>query len=133
MSVDDAFTHARGQLEYLNDFSNKSLLEKVMLNAQRSGLLSPFVSTSRSRDVARSFALYGGPPGFILTIEGPESAFYDFNAIRERHGIPHPSEFEWLEELGIPLQIDAPFRIVDAEEVHEVVERKRSILRRRKK
>lgn len=131
--MDDALIHARCQLEYLNDFSNKSLLEKVMLNAQRSGLLSPFVSTSRSRDIARSFALSEGPPGFILTIEGPEDAFYDFNTIRDRYGIPHPTEFKWLEELGIPLQVDTPFSIVDVEEIRGVIERKRRILRRRKR
>lgn len=131
-SLDDAIKHARGQLVYLNDFNNRGLLERVMLSAQTSGAFSPFVSTSRRREVARSFALSSGTPGFILTIEGPQDAFYDFNRIRDTYGIPHPTEFQWLEELGIPLQVDAPLSIVQVEEVTDVVEVKKVVYRKHK-
>jgi hypothetical protein len=118
---------------YLNDFDNKSILERAMLNAQRSGVFSPFVSTSSSRDVARSFALAEGTPGFILTIEAPQDQFYDFNEIRKINGIPDPSEFVWLKELGIPLKLDAPFRVVKVEKIEAVKERKRTVRRAQKR
>lgn len=106
MKLSDALAQGKSQLLLLNDFINKSILDRAMLHAQTSGIFSPFVSTSRLRHVARSFALGKGLPAFILKIEGPEDAFYDFNKIRDTHGIPHPPEFKWLEELGIPLQIE---------------------------
>ena len=123
----DAIANAKRQMTYLNDFSNRALLEGVMLQAQRSGAFSPFVSTSKHRHVARSFALSGGSPGFILTIQGPQNAFYDFNKIRENCGIPPPPEFEWLAELGIPLQIRAPFAVIQVDEVRDVVEVKTKV------
>jgi hypothetical protein len=129
----EAFAYAEGLLVYLNDFDNKSVLERVMLSAQRSGVFSPFVSTSHNRDVARSFALGGHSPGFLLTIEGPEDAFYDFNKIRNICGIPPPSEFEWLEELGIPLKVDVPFRITKVERIQSVVERKTTVYKKRRR
>jgi hypothetical protein len=104
-----------------------------MLNAQRSGVFSPFVSTSSSRDVARSFALDGHTPGFILTIEGPEDQLYDFHKIRDMNGIPHPSEFMWLKEFGIPLQIDAPFRVTKIEKIQSIIERKTRVRRKAKR
>jgi len=131
-SLNDAIDHAKQHLLFFNDFSNRSLLEGVMIMAQRSGAFSPFVSTSRRREVARSFALSGGSSGFILTIEGPEDAFYDFNRIRDTYGIPHPTEFEWLEELGIPLEIGPPLKVIRVDEVHEVVEVKTKLYATRK-
>jgi hypothetical protein len=104
-----------------------------MLNAQRSGVFSPFVSTSSNRNVARSFALDGNTPGFILTIEGPEDRLYDFRQIREMNRIPHPSEFMWLNEFGIPLQIEAPFTVTKVEEIQSIMERKRRVRRKAKR
>ncbi len=132
MNLSEAITHAKSQLILLNDFINKSILERVMLNAQTSGIFSPFVSTSKRRDVARSFALKEGLPGFVLKIEGPVDAFYDFNKIRDINGIPQPTEFAWLEELGIPLQIESPFEIVEVDEIKGVVERKKRVYRKHK-
>ena len=132
-SAREARIYSQGLLAQLNDFSNRSLLEKVMLSAQRSGLLSPFVSTSLKRDVARSFALAGGSPGFILTIQGPEEEFYKFNQIREDYGIPHPSEFYWLDELGIPLKVKRPFEIVEVDKVLGVTENKVGIYKKGRK
>lgn len=123
-TVADAFTHAKGLLAYLSDFSNRSFLQNSMLQAQRSGIYSPLVSTSRNRSVARSFALNEGRPGYILTIEGPEDAFYDFNKIRDDNGLPHPTEYRWLEEMGIPLELKAPFEIISVDQIHGVTENK---------
>lgn len=130
--MSDAIAQARNLLVLLSDFSNKSILERAMLQAQTSGIFSPFVSTSRSRSVARSFVENKGLPGFILRIEGPEDAFYDFNRIRDTYGIPPPTEFEWLKELGVPLQIETPFVVAEVDEVLGVVERKKRIYKRRK-
>jgi hypothetical protein len=132
LTLADAIAHARSQLLLLNDFVNRSILERAMLQAQTSGIFSPFVSTSRSRNVARSFVLGKGLPGFILKIEGPEDAFYDFNKIRDTYDIPPPTEFEWLEELGVPLQIESPLAIVEVDELTGVVERKKRVYKMRK-
>ena len=129
----ESFNYAEGLLTYLRDFSNKTILEQAMLNAQRSGVFNPFVSTSRDRSVARSFALAGNNPGFILTIEGPESEFYDFNKIRKINGIPHPVEFAWLNELGIPLRLDTPFRVIHVERIRGITEKKKTIERKRRR
>lgn len=129
----ESFSYAEGLLTYLRDFSNKSILEQAMLNAQRSGVFSPFISTTKDRAVARSFALAGNNPGYILTIEGPESEFYDFNKIRSHNRIPAPPEFAWLKELGIPLRLEDPFHVVSVEKIRAVVEQKKTIHRRRKR
>jgi hypothetical protein len=84
----------------------------ALYQAQALGASSPFVSASRSRDVALSFALEGGTPGYCVVIIAPVSEFYDYNAIREAHQIPHRPEFRWLEEVGIPLEVRRPFEIV---------------------
>jgi hypothetical protein len=124
--------HAKNQLEVLKDFTNKSVLERAMQQAQTSGIFSPFVSSSRHRYVARSFALDRGSPGFIIKIQGPEDAFYDFNKVRDACGIPHPTEFLWLGELGIPFEIGSPFVIVEVDEITDVVERKNRVYKGRK-
>lgn len=129
----ESFNYAEGLLTYLRDFGNKSILEQAMLNAQRSGVFSPFVSTTKDRSVARSFALAGNNPGYILTIEGPESEFYDFNKIRLLNRIPAPLEFVWLKELGIPLKLEDPFHVVHVEKIRTVVEKKKTIQRKRKR
>jgi hypothetical protein len=122
-NLDEAVNYANGLLVLLFDLSNRTLLSDAMLQAQRSGLFSPFVSTSRRREVALSFALYKGTPGFILTIEGPEDKFYDFEKIRADNKLPQPSEYEWMEEMGIPLGIDPPFEVVSVDYVTGIIEK----------
>jgi hypothetical protein len=100
-------------LKQLTDPSpDRVVLNMAMYQAQALGASSPFVSASRSRDVALSFALEGGTPGYCVAIEAPISAFFDFNAVREANLIPHRPEFRWLDEVGIPLEIRKPFQIV---------------------
>lgn len=121
-SINEATDYANGLLMQLNDFYNLPLLNIAMYNAQVSGYLSPFVSTSRNRNIARSFAISDGNPGFILTIRGPEDIFYDFNKIREKVNIPHRPEFQWLEELGIPIMMQPPFELLKVEKVFDLKE-----------
>ncbi|MEK6286447.1 MAG: hypothetical protein AABO57_11950 [Acidobacteriota bacterium] len=128
----EARSFARGLLELLTDYSNPSLLNLAMYQAQVSGKQNPFVSTSPSRDIARSFALSRGTPGYIVTIQVPIDEFYDFNKVRSTYGIPQRPEFEWLEELGIPLQIASPFEIIRVDRVTGVVEHKTTIYKKKK-
>jgi hypothetical protein len=117
-SLAEAEVHARGLLNMLNDPSpDRIVLSEALYQAQALGASSPFVSTSRKRDVALSFALEGGSPGYCVAITGPAADYFDFNAIRERFGIPHRAEFRWLEELGIPIEVASPFAIARVEYV----------------
>lgn len=126
----EAVAYAKGLLVPMFDFSNRSFLLIAMLQAQRSGIYSPLVSTSRKRDVARSFALGKGGAGYILTIEGPEDGFYDFEKIRNDNGLPQPTEYQWLAEMGIPLELGPPFEIVRVEKVSALVEKKVIVYRK---
>lgn len=122
-----AFRHAEGLLEKLTDFSNLTILSESMMQAQQSGYSSPFVSTSLSREVARSFAVQNDKPGFVLTIQGPEGYFYDFNGFREIYEIPQPSTFEWLKEYGIPFQIFPPFEVVRVDRITKIKEERKQV------
>jgi hypothetical protein len=120
-SLRDARAHARGLLRQLMDPApDRVVLSMALYQAQALGASSPFVSTSRKRSVALSFALDGGTSGYCIQIVGPSSEFFDFNAVRERHQIPHRPEFRWLEELGIPLEVRAPFKVVRVDLVKRI-------------
>lgn len=126
----EAITYAKGLLVPMLDFSNRSFLLIAMLQAQRSGIYSPLVSTSRKRDVALSFARAKGGTGYVLTIEGPEDKFYDFEKIRNDNGLPQPTEYQWLAEMGIPLEIASPFEIVRVDRVSDLAEKKITVYRK---
>ena len=117
-----AFGYAEGLLERLTDFSNLTILEEAAYQAQQTGYCNPFVSTTLMRDVARSFTVHDGKPGFLLTIQGPEGYFYDFNGFREHYGIPRPSTFGWLQEFGIPFQILPPFELARVDKIVNIRE-----------
>lgn len=119
---EDSLAYAQVLWDHCSNFADLTVLAMAMMHAQESGLSSPFVSTSRSRHVARSFALQGGTAGFIVSIIGPEDAFYDFNAIRQAHHVPHPPQYRWLEELGIPFEVASPFEVVRVDKVNGVDE-----------
>jgi hypothetical protein len=114
-SVLEAQAYAQGLMGPLTDFTNKTVLALALRNAQTSGIWSPFVSTSTDRQVALSFALADGKAGYCLTIEGPADRFYDFNEVRQTNGIPHEPVFHWLNELGIALEVQDPFRVLRAD------------------
>lgn len=126
----DAVAYAKGLLVPMLDFSDRRYLHIAMMQAQRTGIYSPLVSTSRRREVARSFALLETGTGFVVTIEGPEDQFYDFAKIRKDNGLPQTSEFEWMEEMGIPLEVAPPFEIVRVDKVSAVVEKKVNVYRK---
>jgi hypothetical protein len=126
----EAIIYAEGLLVPLLDFSDRRYLHSAMLQAQRTGIYSPLVSTSRKREVARSFALSETGTGYIVTIEGPEDRFYDFNKIRNDNGLPQTSEHEWMQEMGIPLEVALPFEIVSVDKVSAVVEKKVTVYRK---
>lgn len=130
---DKAYHYAEGLLEKLTDFSNLTVLSEVMIHAQSSGYSSPFISTSLSRDVARSFATQDGRPGYILTIQGPEGYFYDFNGFRDLFNIPQPSPFEWLKEFGIPFQIIPPFELVRVDRISKIKEESKRVFSKAKR
>lgn len=121
-SIADAITHVEGLLTLLTDFRNKTILNISLYNAQVSGYLSPFVSATRYRNVARSFAIGNDGGGFVLTIRGPQEFFYDFNMVRDKCRIPHRPEFMWLGEMGIPIQLDEKLELVQVDQVYGVEE-----------
>jgi len=107
-----AISYTQTLLEQMTDFANPSILNTVMQRAQETGIWNPFVSASKRREVAQSFALGDGSPGYIVAIHGPQSMFYDFNLIREKCALPRSITFYWLEEMGIPFQIQPPFEVI---------------------
>lgn len=123
----EAIEYAKGLNELLNDFVNHEILNIALYNAQVTGLYNPFLSTSRNRTAAESFA---GTPGFLLTICGPEDNFFDFNKVRENNHIPHRPEFKWLEEMGIPIKLESPFKLMKVEEILNEHEEPRCVYER---
>ena len=128
-SIEESIFYAKGLLVQLNDFENLPLLDKSMNNAQTSGVFSPFISTTPTRGTARSFAMNDGNSGYILTIEGPVDAFYDFNRIREINNIPRSTEFYWMKEMGIPLEIEPPFKLIQVDQIFDVLEEKKCLFK----
>lgn len=120
-SFEEALAYVDGLIENVTEFDKRYLLQRSLENAQSQGLFNPFVSTSPSRRVARGFALDArssyGNFGYILTIQAPRNLFYDFNTVRSTYGIPHPDEFSWMEEMGIPIQISEPYEIIQVDYV----------------
>jgi hypothetical protein len=123
-SLEEAICYAKGLMVTLNDFDNLYLLNKSIQNAQSCSDLSPFVSTSPIRDVARQFSKNDGGSGYILTIKGPESAFYNFNKIRKDNNLPRSREFDWMNEMGIPFELRPPFKLVQVDQILNVSEEK---------
>lgn len=123
-SLEESIFYAKGLLIQLNDFENLPLLDKSMNNAQTLGAFSPFVSTTPNRQTARSFALENGNPGYVLTIEGPLDAFYDFNRIREKNNLPRNPVSHWMNEMGIPLEIKPPFKVINVDYIKDEKENK---------
>lgn len=116
-SIKEALAYAEALYVELTDYSDKDFLERAMISAQASGYLNPFVSVSQKRSVAQEFALKQQSPGYILTIVGPEEKFYDFHKIRSLNGLPHPREFDWMYEKGIPFEVKEPFRIIKVDKI----------------
>lgn len=128
--LNKAIAYAEGLLEMLTNFHDAELLSLALYNAQVTGINSPFISVSKSREVARQFALGDSQPGYILTIKGPEGCFYDFESVRSKLNIPPRPEFTWMEELGIPLLVTTPFEIVQVDKVSGVKEDTDMLFRR---
>lgn len=108
--------------ESLTDYSDLFLLQRALDDAQTTSIKSPFISTTKIRDVARSFALNAKGQGYIYTIEGPENDLYDFNKVRQINNLPAHKTFNWMEELGIKFEITKPFEVVRIERIIEVKE-----------
>lgn len=89
-------------------------LEDQLLFAQQAAYQNPYVSCSRQRSVAQSFALHGDTPGYILTISGDDSVGVDFQDVRQRFGL-FGDTVDYLAEYGIPRSIIPPFQIVEVE------------------
>lgn len=128
-SIEESIVHAKGLLVQLNDFENLPLLDKSMYNAQTFGAFSPFVSTTLDRKTAINFALENDNPGYILTIKGPEDAFYNFNRIREIHNLPKSPVSHWMKEMGIPLEIELPFKVIQVDHITGQEEKKECVFK----
>jgi hypothetical protein len=121
-SIDQALNKAQTFLEDLITPIDKFMLQSALDDAQKTSFKSPFISTTPYRHIARSFALNRGTTGFIYTIEGPDDAFFDFNSVRIKNNFPPHKTFEWMNELGIPLELKLPFEIIQIEEISEIIE-----------
>ena len=82
-----------------------------MINAQQYAFNNPFVSSSLSYSVARSFASAGDTEGYILTIDGPWHSGIDFEFLRNLLGL-YAGAFDYLQEYGLPERLQAPFTLV---------------------
>jgi hypothetical protein len=91
-------------------------LENQLLTSQAIAFQNPFVSCTKSRAAALSFALAGDTPGVLLEITGDAAAGVDFEDLRRRLGMWSDS-FDYLQEFGIPLRIESPFSVTAAYEV----------------
>jgi len=121
-TCEEALTYVKHLLEFLMDFSDKFNLQEALNNAQQTSIKSPFISTSMKRSVARTFATEKTGEGYIYTISGPSSEFYDFNKVRQDNGLPFHKTYHWMEELGIPIKVDNSFIIEKIEKIKEVKE-----------
>lgn len=130
-TIEDSRLYAQGLFLKLTDFTNRSVLNIAMHDAQSSGFWSPFVSVTTKYEVARSFATNSTGVGYVLTLEGPEDEFYDFQKIRQLHGVPPRPEFEWLSELGIPMELGPPFELIRVEQVSQNSSRKHCIFKKK--
>jgi hypothetical protein len=120
-SLNQAMARASFLYERLTDTNDRYLLEKAMFDAQDSGHLSPFISTSEIQSVALQFATKSGRgPGYLVTITGPKEKFYDFAKVREANNIPHPSSYRWMEEKGIPYEIKCPFKVIKVDKINSI-------------
>ena len=93
---------------------SRNRLEDLLLTAQRSAFENPFVSCSFSYAVARGFANAGDTAGYIVTIEGPWYIGLDFEFLRAMFGLYGDAD-DYLQEFGIPEQLQPPFSIVKVE------------------
>ncbi|PKB64155.1 MAG: hypothetical protein BZY80_03560 [SAR202 cluster bacterium Io17-Chloro-G2] len=96
--------------------ASKKRLEGMLLNAQRFAFQNPFVSTSFSYSVARSFATAGDTPGYVLTIEGPWYHGIDFEFQRRLFGL-YGNAFDYLQEFGVPNNLFPPYTVVASQSV----------------
>ena len=96
------------------DLDSQKRLEGLLLNAQRFAFQSPFVSTSFSYSVARSFATAGDAAGFVLTIEGPWYHGIDFEFQRNLFGL-YGEAFDYLQEFGVPTSLQPLYTVVDSQ------------------
>ena len=99
------------------DLDSRKKLEGMPLNAQQFAFQNPFVSTSFSYSVARSFATAGDTPGYALTIEGPWYNGIDFDFQRNLFGL-YGNAFDYLQEFGIPTSLVPPYTVADSQLVN---------------
>lgn len=98
------------------DQDSKNRLQTLLLNAQRFAFQNPFVSTSLSYSVARSFATAGDTDGHVLTIEGPWQNGLDFEFLRKTYSL-YGDVFDYLQEYGLPAKLEPPYSLVKVERV----------------
>ena len=99
------------------DLDSRKRLEGMPLNAQQFAFQNPFVSTSFSYSVARSFATAGDTPGYVLTIEDPWYNGIDFDFQRNLFGL-YGNAFDYLQEFGIPTSLVPPYTVADSQLVN---------------
>ena len=121
-SLAEAISLAENLYSEFADDVDSFMFDMAIESAQKTSLKSPFISTTKSRQTARSFALSNDTKGYIYTIEGPNEHFFDFNAKRAERGLPYHKTFGWMNELGIPIHLEYPFEIIMIQEISELKE-----------